>query len=130
MLFIHDEKCGLAALDKMLTDANLGPPENYAAARSEGLGLFIRSLVGLDRQAAVKAFDTFLAGKSLNANQLQFINLIVDELTRTGVMEQSRLFESPYIDLAPTGIQTLFGGGLAKGLQAALAKLRESAEAE
>ena len=75
------------------------------------------------------AFDAFLVGKSLNTNQLQFINLIVDELTRTGVMEQSRLFESPYIDLAPTGIQGLFSGGLAKDLQTALTKLRESAEA-
>ena len=36
----------------MLVGANHGPPGNYEAARSEALGVFIRSLVGLDRHAA------------------------------------------------------------------------------
>ena len=63
----------LAMLDQMLADAGLGPEENYERARAEGLGVFIRSLVGMDRQAAIKAFAGFLQGKSLNANQQQFI---------------------------------------------------------
>ena len=40
---------------------------------SEGLGLFVRSLVGLDREAAKGALGGFLAGKTLSANQIEFV---------------------------------------------------------
>ena len=53
----------------------------------EGLGLFVRSLVGLDRAAAKEALADFLAGRTLTANQIEFVNLIVDHLTEHGVME-------------------------------------------
>ena len=99
----------LDSLGRMLAEANLGPEENYEKARREGLGLFVRSLTGLDRAAAMKAFEGFLKGRDLNADQQEFIAMIVEELTRTGVTEPGRLYESPYTDLAPTGLQGLFG---------------------
>ena len=49
-----------------------------AEAESQGLGLFVRSLVGLDREAAKEALAGFLAGKTLSANQIEFVNLIVE----------------------------------------------------
>ena len=39
--------------------------------------MFVRSLVGMDRSAAKDAMQTFLAGKSLSANQIEFVNLVV-----------------------------------------------------
>ena len=39
---------------------------------------------------------------------MRFIGLIVDELTKNGVMEPARLFESPYTDHAPTGPDFVF----------------------
>ncbi len=74
-----------------------------AKAKSHGLGLFIRSLVGLDREAAMEAFSAFLQGGTATANQIEFINLIVEELTQTGVMEPGRLFESPFTDVNAQG---------------------------
>ena len=38
-----------------------------AAEKAQGLGLFIRSLVGLDRQAAVEAFGHYLDGSRFTA---------------------------------------------------------------
>jgi type I site-specific restriction endonuclease len=58
---------------------------------SHGLGLFVRSLVGLDRSAAKDALAGFLAGKALAANQIEFVNLIVNHLTEHGVMEATLL---------------------------------------
>jgi type I restriction enzyme, R subunit len=72
------------------------------------VGGFVRSLVGLDRQAAKEALAAFLNGKSLGANQIEFVNLIVDHLTEHGVMEAAMLYESPFTDLTPRGPDGLF----------------------
>jgi type I restriction enzyme R subunit len=49
----------------------------------------------LDREAAKEALAGFLAGKTLAANQIEFVNLIVDHLTEQGVMDPALLYESP-----------------------------------
>lgn len=77
-------------------------------AKSQGLGLFIRSLVGLDREAATQAFGDFINSTAATANQIEFVNLIVQELTQTGVMESDRLFQSPFTDLNAQGPLALF----------------------
>lgn len=100
----------LDALEQMLVDSGAGDAEVISRAKeqSHGLGLFIRSLVGLDHEAALEAFARYLDGSRFNANQLHFINLIVDELTANGVMEAARLYESPYRDYAATGPESMF----------------------
>ena len=80
----------------------------WATEKSGGLGLFIRSLVGLDRFAAVEAFAGYLDGSKFSVDQVRFVHLIVDELTTNGVVEPQRLFESPYTDHAPTGPDFVF----------------------
>jgi len=45
------------------------------------------------------AFSEFINGATATPNQIEFINLVVQELTQTGVMEPGRLFESPFTDV-------------------------------
>lgn len=99
----------LAELEKILVAAG-GSTEQIklAAAESDGLGIFVRSLVGLERDAVMEAFGEFVAGTTLTPNQFEFIELIIQELTQNGVMSPDRLFQSPYTDLSAQGPVGIF----------------------
>jgi type I restriction enzyme R subunit len=102
-------KHDLDSLEKMLLDAGAGTRDELKKVRSgSGLGLFVRSLVGLDRESAKRAFDSFMIGQTLTANQIQFINLIIDYLTQSGWMQVGQLYESPFTDYSPRGIDGMF----------------------
>jgi type I restriction enzyme, R subunit len=100
----------LSELETILLENGLGNEEdiNRAKQESHGLGLFVRSLIGLDREVAKQEFGKFLADKTLNANQIEFINMIIDYLTEHGAIEAARLYESPFTDFASQGIDSLF----------------------
>lgn len=121
----------LAELERMMVEAGVGTQEDIARAKeqSSGLGLFIRSLVGLDREAAKQAFGQFLSGGTATANQVEFVNLVVDYLTEHGVMEPSVLYESPFTDMSPRGPEGMFSRAQVEHLVAVLAEIRERAAA-
>ncbi len=100
----------IAELERILLDAGIATSMDLARALEEAgsLGLFIRSLVGLDRSAAKAAFASFLDATQFNANQIEFINLVIDELAANGTIAPSRFYESPYTDLSAVGPDGLF----------------------
>lgn len=100
----------IAELERMLIESGIGAPEEIelASEEAQGPGLFVRSLVDLDRGAAKDAMAGFMAGKALSANQLEFINLVVDHLNAHGVMDPAQLYESPFIDIPARGPDELF----------------------
>ena len=97
-------------LQRLLVAAGIGDDASFEAAseRAGSFGLFIRSIVGLDRAAAKAAFESFLANRNYTGTQIDFVNLVIDELTRTGALEVGRLYDDPYIGLAPEGPEALF----------------------
>lgn len=120
----------LASLEQMLIDSGTGERADIELAKqqSHGLGLFVRSLVGLDREAAAEAFGSYLDGSRFTADQIRFINLIVTELTASGVVEPARLYESPYIDHAPTGPDDVFGEADVDNIVTILNTVRDNAD--
>lgn len=92
----------LTELERMLVASGGQQADIAWATEQGGLGIFVRNLVGLDRSAAIEAFESYLDKTRFSADQIRFVNLIVDELTKNGVMQPARLFESPYTDHAPT----------------------------
>jgi type I restriction enzyme, R subunit len=119
----------LDELEQLLNSSGSGRAEDIrrAAEESRGLGLFVRSLVGMDRAAAKAALSGFIKDKTLTANQLEFVNLIVDRLTEHGVMEAAWLYESPFTDLTPQGPDRLFNPAEMDELIRLLEGLRETA---
>lgn len=101
----------------------------WARQQTGGLGLFVRVLVDLDRSAATEAFERYLDGTRFTADQVRFVTLIVDELTRNGVMEPSRLFESPYTDHAPTGPDHVFPDADVEVIIGTLRRIKQTAVA-
>jgi type I restriction enzyme R subunit len=93
-----------------------------------GLGLFVRSLVGLDRAAAKRSFSSFLDGKTLTANQIEFVDLVIDHLSRRGWIDPSQLYESPFIDLHPHGVDGIFSDGDVREMLGILTSIRKNAE--
>jgi type I restriction enzyme R subunit len=121
----------LVELEKVLIASGVGGSSDLDRAKEEshGLGLFVRSLVGLDREAAKQAFAGFLAGQTLNANQIEYVDMIVNHLTDHGVMGASLLYESPFTDLTPHGPDGLFPSALVDDLMAVLDGVRATAVA-
>jgi type I restriction enzyme R subunit len=121
----------LQELERMLAKSGLAKPEHLAKAKTEsnGLGLFVRSLIGLDREAAKKALSAFISEKTLSSNQIDFVNLIVEYLTEHGVMDASLLYESPFTDLNPQGPEGVFNSAQVDELITLLSEVRERAVA-
>ena len=121
----------LSELERLLAESGAGSEEDIhqAADNAQGLGLLVRSLVGMDRAAAKEAMAHFTSRKTLSANQLEFINLIIDHLTEHGVMEPARLYESPFTDLTPQGPDALFKATEVDDLLQVLHHVRATAEA-
>ncbi len=68
------------------------------------VGPFKDVVVGMGTEGVGGVVD----GGAFTVDQVRFVNLIVDELTSSGVMEPKRMFESPYTDHAPTGPELFF----------------------
>jgi type I restriction enzyme, R subunit len=120
----------LMELERMLIEAGgTKPLIDEAKERSQGLGLFIRSLVGLDREAAMLAFSDFLKESTATPDQIEFIELIVQELTVSGAMEAGRLFQSPFTDIHSQGPLGIFPSMKVSSLVEILAEIRQRAVA-
>lgn len=93
------------------------------------LTLFIRSLVGLDRNAAKEAFGKFLDENRYTSQQIRFVEMIIDKLTRGGLMDAGQLYEPPFTSIHHEGLDGAFGDGDADAIVAILADINQKAAA-
>jgi type I restriction enzyme R subunit len=80
--------------------SEVGSKSDYEAEFGEKpLGEFVREIVGLDMTAAKAAFAKYLDDVSLDADQIYFVNQIVEYIVHNGVMmDMTVLQEAPFTD--------------------------------
>ncbi|KRS18963.1 DEAD/DEAH box helicase family protein [Roseovarius indicus] len=100
-------------LERMLLEAGVGSDADIEIARKTesaqvgGFGVFLRSIVGLDRAAAQEYFAEFIADGA-SADQIEFVGMVIEHLTRNGVIDPGLLYDSPFSDLTPDGPDSVF----------------------
>ena len=61
------------------------------------VAIFIRSMVGVDRQNAMKRFSDFISGNELNAEQEDFLNTIISYVSENGdITKEIVVNEAPF----------------------------------
>jgi type I restriction enzyme R subunit len=100
----------LVALENILFDGgDRGTREDFQRAFGEQpLGIFVKSLMGMEEAAARAAFADFIRAAPLTADQITFIDNIVTYLTENGRIETSRLFHAPFTRQHDMGIFGVF----------------------
>lgn len=88
----------------------------------------VRKVVGLDRQAAMEAFSTFLSEQNLNLQQSQFVELIIDYIVKNGTLERQALQQDPFSSVG--GIMMVFKDQLpkARGILDIIDRINRNAE--
>jgi len=100
----------LNELDKILfAESGIDTYEIYQKAiGDQPLGIFIRSIVGLDDKAANKAFEQFLTNGPLSSLQMAFIKDLVSLFTKQGIIDPNLLFEQPFTKYHHGGVSGVF----------------------
>lgn len=108
-------KQDLEELQRILIEQEIADDTLIADLDEEGgLGRFLRSLTGLDKAAAKEAFSAFVALHQLNADQTEFLDLVINSLTEAGYVDPASFYESPFTDLDDMGIAGIFDRDQAK----------------
>lgn len=92
--------------------------------KQDKLSVFIRSLVGLDREAAKKTFSKYLDNTQFNTDQIRFVEMIIDHLTQKGVMDAGLLYEQPFTGIHYEGLDGVFPSAAADEIVNILQRIR------
>ena len=123
----------LDVLEGLLLDASgMSDIDEYRekVLEDKPLGTFIRELVGLDMHAAKEAFSDFLDEGVYNAQQINFVNKVIDYLMHNGVLDMAHIFEPPFTDDHHEGAYGFFDEDKVVELFGRIRKINANADAE
>ncbi|PCJ67355.1 MAG: restriction endonuclease [Bacteroidetes bacterium] len=117
-------------LEKLLFDGEeRGTKEDFAKESEQKLGVFIRSIFGLDTKAVQAAFADFLHQGALTPNQITFINTVISYLTVNGTIDKRLLFEAPpFNDMHDQGVFGIFEDDQVRNMMGVLDMINNNAE--
>jgi type I restriction enzyme R subunit len=114
--------------DIMFSEDKLGNKKQFEEMYGpQPLGVFIRSLIGMDTGAAKIAFNEFLAAGNLSADQIRFIDTIINYLSEKGIIEKERLYEPPFTELNELGVDGIFNNSERENVFSILEEIKKRA---
>jgi type I restriction enzyme R subunit len=93
-----------------------------------GFGLFLRSMTGLNYEAAAVAVDQFRSGRTLTPQQHGYLELLIEVFSKNGFVIIDELYEPPFIFRAPQGPEQLFTEVEIDAIDAVLESVRVKAQ--
>ncbi len=85
-------------LEKIFT-GELGTKADYETNfQDTPFGLLVRKVAKMEREAALKAFSSFINEQNLNANQIVFVNKVIDYIEQNGYVENIAELTKPPFD--------------------------------
>ncbi|MPM67446.1 hypothetical protein SDC9_114368 [bioreactor metagenome] len=85
-------------LEKIFT-GELGTKEDYENNfKDTPFGLLVRRVAKMERDAAMQAFSSFINEQNLNANQIVFVNKVIDYIEQNGYVENVAELTKPPFD--------------------------------
>ncbi|WP_031425527.1 DEAD/DEAH box helicase family protein [Flavimarina sp. Hel_I_48] len=99
----------LQSLEQFLSSGELGT-DFKSHLEGDPLGKFIRKIIGLDIKVANQLFSELIQNENLNADQITFINKIIEYLNENGTIEKKLLSSSTFGKDYERGILDLFDG--------------------
>lgn len=99
----------LQSLEQFLSSGELGKDFN-SHLKGDPLGIFVRKIIGLDIEVANQLFSELIQDENLNADQITFINRIIDYLNENGTIDKKLLSSSMFEKNYERGILDLFDG--------------------
>lgn len=116
-------------LEKILWN-ELGTKEDYKKEYGDTpIGVLIRKIVGLDRDAVNEAFSEFLSEEKLNLNQIRFVRMMIDYIVTNGNIENNAvLMEEPFRSVG--SITSLFKNDMttAREIMDVVAEIKKNSE--
>jgi type I restriction enzyme R subunit len=118
----------LSELQTMLFEqGSIGTKEDFIKAYGEQpLGRFIRSILGMEANAAKQAFGEVLNNQTLNSQQIRFIDLIINYFTQKGIVEPDMLFEAPFTEINSGDIMEIFDYGTSERIISLIEELNRN----
>ena len=99
----------LEVLEQFLLKEALESKDRFIKEYGEQpLGKFVRNIIGLDIEIANQLFADFISKGNLNANQITFIQKIINYLNQKGVIEKQLLTQAPFNEQHDQGVFGIF----------------------
>jgi type I restriction enzyme R subunit len=99
----------LLLLENFLSSGELGK-DFMSHLNGDPLGKFVRKIIGLDITIANQLFSDFIQDENLNADQITFINKIIEYLNKEGTIDKKMLSSSIFDKGYERGILDIFKG--------------------
>lgn len=120
----------IAALEDILfSEDGPIPREEYESIFGDKpLGVLVRSVVGLSRNAAKAAFAEFLDKAPLHPDQIAFLDEVVAYLVKNGIMEPKVMFDTPFTHIHDQGLIGVFGEEMGKKVVELVRHINDNAD--